>query len=97
LRQFELAYFAASCDDPATNKKFAESLKLDFPILSDPERRASAAFGVTGDKAGFPSRWTFYVGKDGRILFIDKSVKVGSHGTDVAAQLGKLGIARKQN
>ena len=31
-----MAYFTASCDDVETNKKFAESLKLDYPILSDP-------------------------------------------------------------
>ncbi len=29
--QFDVAYFAASVDDAETNKKFAESLELDYP------------------------------------------------------------------
>ena len=41
-----MAYFTASCDDAETNKKFAESIDLDYPILSDPEGKAAKAFGV---------------------------------------------------
>src|SRR5262252_8196788 len=33
LKKFDAAYFTASCDDVETNKKFAESLGLDYPIL----------------------------------------------------------------
>jgi peroxiredoxin Q/BCP len=36
LREFEVAYFTASCDDVKTNAEFAKSLELDYPILSDP-------------------------------------------------------------
>ena len=32
-------------------------------------------------------RWTFYIGTDGRVLFVDKDVKVDSAGADVAAKL----------
>ncbi len=39
LRTFDVAYFAASVDDAETNKKFAESLELDYPILSDPDKK----------------------------------------------------------
>src|SRR5262245_40500316 len=38
IRKFDVAYFAASADDAETNKKFAESLQADYPILSDPTR-----------------------------------------------------------
>ena len=31
IRAYDVKYFAASVDDPETNKKFAESLELDFP------------------------------------------------------------------
>jgi hypothetical protein len=33
------------------------------------------------------SRWTFYIGRDGRMLDIDKAVRAASHGTDVARRL----------
>ena len=38
---------------------------------------------------------SFLIGKDGKILHIDKQVKAGSHGSDVAAKLKELGIAKK--
>ena len=43
-----------------------------------------------------PFRWTFYIGKDGKILHIDKEVKTASHGTDVAAKLKELGVEPKK-
>ena len=75
------------------NKKFAESLSLDYPIVSDPKRKTAEAYGVVTTLRRFPYRWTFYIGKDGKILYIDKKVKVGQHGGDVAARLKQLGIA----
>jgi peroxiredoxin Q/BCP len=45
---------------------------------------------------GFASRWTFYVGPDGRILYIDKSVKTSTAGADVAERLAALQVARRK-
>ena len=45
--------------------------------------------------AGVASRRTFYIGIDGKILHIDKSVKVASAGQDIANQLGELGITKR--
>jgi peroxiredoxin Q/BCP len=45
---------------------------------------------------GVAKRWTFYIGKDGKILFIDKDVKVDTAGVDIAAKLAELGVARKK-
>jgi len=87
-----VAYFAASCDTPEANRRFAESLKLDYPILSDPGRKVAEAYGVVNEKRRYPMRWTFYIGKDGTILFIDKKVRPKSHGEDVAARLKALGV-----
>jgi thioredoxin-dependent peroxiredoxin len=36
---------------------------------------------------GMASRWTVYIGRDGRILEIDKKVRAASHGADVAERL----------
>ncbi len=41
LNELKVAYFTASVDKPDVNKKFAESLKLDYPILSDPDLKAA--------------------------------------------------------
>jgi peroxiredoxin Q/BCP len=45
---------------------------------------------------GVAKRWTFYIGKDGKILAIDKDVKVDTAGADIAAKLGELGVARRK-
>ena len=85
-----MAYFTASCDDVETNTKFAESLQLDYPILSDPEREVADAYGIL--KGRFASRVTFYIGKDGKILYIDSSVSARSAGADLASKLKELGV-----
>lgn len=93
LRGYDVAYFTASCDPQEKNKAFAESLGLDYPILCDPTHEAAAAFGVL--KGSVSVRWTFYIGKDGKILEIDKAVKTESHGHDIAGKLAALGVAKK--
>ena len=94
LRAFEVEYFAASVDETDANRAFAESIGARYPILSDPSRDAARAYGVLGP-AGFARRWTFIIGRDGRILAIDKDVAVSSHGNDIAERLAALGVQRR--
>ena len=94
MRKFNVAYFTASCDEPDFNKEFADSLELDYPILSDPSRKVAEKYGVVNKTRKFPQRWTFYIGKDGKILHIDKKVKIQSHGADIAKKLGELKIEK---
>ena len=42
-----------------------------------------------------PFRWTFYIGKDGKILEIDKKVKAGADGANCAKKLKAHGVATK--
>jgi peroxiredoxin Q/BCP len=91
-----VAYFAASVDDAETNRKFAESLGLDYPILSDPGKSVADSYGVLIPGIRLASRWTFYIGSDGKILDVDRDVKAGKAGQDIAARLEALAIpARK--
>ena len=87
-----MAYFTASVDPPQTNKEFAEALQLDYPILSDPGKEVARAYGVVSGDRTTAARWTFYIGKDGKVLYIDKQVSAGSHGKDVVERLAALGI-----
>ena len=97
IREYDVAYFTASTDTPEDNKKFAESLGLDYPILSDPSKKVAEAYGVVHEKRPVPERWTFYIGTDGKILHIDKKVQTKSHGSDIAATLKKLGVEEKKS
>jgi peroxiredoxin Q/BCP len=82
-------------DPIAKNKEFAESLNLDYPILSDPEKKAAKAFGVLSGR-GFASRVTVYVGKDGKVAFIDQKVSARSDGENVAKRLAELEFPKRK-
>jgi peroxiredoxin Q/BCP len=96
VRQFDVAYFTASCDTPAFNKEFSDELGLDYPILSDPGKKVAQAYGVVHGDRKVPERWTFFIGTDGKILAIDKAVKTETHATDIAAKLKELGVKEKK-
>lgn len=90
-----MTHFAASVDSPDTNRQFAQTIGADYPVLSDPERKVAAAYGVIGPGMPGALRWTFYIGLDGRILHVDKQLSTSTHGRDVARRLAELGIARR--
>lgn len=94
IRKYKVTYFMASVDPIADNKGFAEKEKADFPLLSDPSKETAQAYGVLSAR-GFANRWTFYIGKDGKILAIDKAVKPATSAEDMAAKLGELGVEPK--
>jgi peroxiredoxin Q/BCP len=95
-----------SVDDPDTNKKFAEEHQADFAMLSDPGRIAATAYGVLPppnparpDAPLRARRWTFYIGPDRKIILIDKMVRTGTAGEDLAAKLAELadkGLVKKK-
>ena len=97
IREYNVAYFTASNDPAEKNKKFAEELMVDYPILSDPDSSVAKAYGVLNEKGTAALRWTYYIGADGKILHIDKAVKTESHGSDVAKKLGELNVAKKKS
>ena len=88
-----MAYFAASVDQPDENRRFAESLGLDYPILSDPDRAVAGAYGVL--RGSSAARHTVYVGADGRVLLVDTAVRAGTAGDDLARHLEALGVPRR--
>jgi peroxiredoxin Q/BCP len=90
-----VAFFEASVDSVDRNREIAEVLDLEHPILSDPEKKAAEAYGVLTGGRRTAARWTFYIGADGRILFVDKAVVADGHGEDVPARLEALGISRR--
>jgi peroxiredoxin Q/BCP len=92
IKKYNVAYFMASVDPVADNKGFGEMHKADFPLLSDPTKETAAAYGVLSSPTGVARRWTFYIGKDGKILAIDKNIKVATSAEDMAAKLGELNV-----
>ena len=90
-----MVYFTASVDDAETNKKFAEHVEADYPILSDPEKKVATAYGVVDAQHALAARWTFYIGSDGKILAIDKSPTTATAGEVMVKKLEELAVKKK--
>jgi peroxiredoxin Q/BCP len=97
IRSYDVAYFTASVDDAETNKKFAESLNVDYPILSDPDKSVAKAYGVLMPEYGVANRWTFYIGPDGKILDIDKKVSPATASEDIAKHLDAAKVPKRKS
>jgi peroxiredoxin Q/BCP len=98
LKGFNVAYFMASVDTPDLNDQFAKQENVNFPFLSDPSKTAASAYGVLPPNGGFAQRWTFYIGPDGKIAYIDKNVNadgVDKAGANLAARLDAIGAKKK--
>ena len=105
IRKYNVEYFMASVDPLEKNVEFAkaktvdlggtrgmvEKKEADFPILSDPTKATATAYGVLGP-SGVANRWTFYIGKDGKILAIEKTIKPATSAEDMAAKLAELHV-----
>jgi thioredoxin-dependent peroxiredoxin len=105
IRKYNVEYFMASVDPIDKNIEFAkaksvdlggtrgvvEKKEADFPILSDPTKATATAYGVLG-QSGVANRWTFYIGKDGKIQAIEKTIKPATSAEDMAAKLGELHV-----
>jgi peroxiredoxin Q/BCP len=99
IKKYNAQYFMISVDplDGAQgNKAFAEAQHADFPLLSDPTKSTANEYGVLNPERGFANRWTFYIGKDGKITAIDKQVKPATSAEDMAAMLKQLGTEEKK-
>ena len=75
--------FGISVDSPATLKKFKEDQHLNFPLLSDFNKEASAAYGCLYDvfngwMKGVSKRSAFVIDKDGIIRYGEVLEKAGN-------------------
>ena len=77
------------------NLAFAKSENADFPLLSDPTKATATAYGVLNAR-GSANRWTFYIGKDGKIAAIEKKVNPPTSAEDMIAKLAELKVPMKK-
>ena len=94
IKMYDATYFMASVDPiegEKGNKAFAAAHNADFPLLSDPAKETAKAYGVLNER-GVANRWTFYIDKNGRISYIEKTVKPETSAEDMIAKLGDLKV-----
>ena len=86
-----------SVDTLEDNTAFAQKEGADFPILADPSKETATKYGVLADYSRFnlgmvANRWTYYIGPDGKILYIEKKVNPLTSGDDLVAKLKELNV-----
>ena len=93
IKKFDVALFGASCDPIAKNKKFAEKLELQFPLLSDTDKKTAKAYGILSGR--WSNRVTIYVDKEGKVAHIEKKVDIRNAGQQLVKKLEELGFEKK--
>lgn len=85
LSDLDVVVLGISADPVKSLKKFEEKEKLNFTLLSDPEKKVITAYGAWGLKKFMGRefmgilRQSFFIGKDGRILHVLHKVETKTH------------------
>ncbi len=72
LAELDAQVLAVSTDNLPTLRRWAEELKLAYPLLSDFMRKVSALYGVLDEGRGVARRTTFVIDKEGRIQHVEE-------------------------
>ena len=87
------AVVGVSVDSVASHKGFKQKYALNFPLLSDSEKKISLAYGVWKQKSLYGRKYmglersTFLINEDGKIAKIFLKVQVDGHLDEVLAAL----------
>jgi peroxiredoxin Q/BCP len=82
-----------SMDDLDTQKRFAQSLKLPFPLLADPKGEVVREYGVEGPGGAYAQRVTFVIDADGKV----SKVLEGKDALDPAPALDACPLHHKKS
>ena len=95
FKELNIAVIGVSKDSVASHVKFAQKFELPFTLLSDPELKAIAPYGVWQEKKMCGKtcmgvvRTTFIIDENGMIEHVMPKVKPDTNAADVLALLGK--------
>lgn len=87
------AVAGVSADSVESHKRFKEKQGLNFPLLSDPEKKILNAYGVWREKSLYGRKFmgivrsTFVIDPEGRLAAIFPKVSVTGHVDEVLAAL----------
>lgn len=80
--KLDTVIFGISTDTVELQQKFVEKEKLEIPLLADPEKKVTTAFGALS-KSGMASRYTYVIDKEGVVKKIYTTVKPDAHPQEV--------------
>ena len=80
-----------SLDDRAKHEAFTKKDNLNFPLLADVDSTICNAYGVPVNAANrHPARWTFLIGKDGKIARAYRSVDPNTHSEQLLRDIASV-------
>ena len=84
--------------DPAEGEQgqlaFAARLNLPFPMIPDVGRNLSLLYKAADDPTQKSLHMSIFIDKDGIVRFIDKDVRVMTHGTDILDEMKTAGVGK---
>ncbi len=89
FQENNIVVLGISVDSKESIKEFENEYSLNFPLLSDADKKVAEAYGVLND-FGMASRITFIVDKKGDIAKIIRDVDVDTHSKDVFEIVSEL-------
>lgn len=96
FKKAKTVVLGVSPDKASSLVKFRERDKLNFDLLSDEDKSLAKSYGAWGMKKFMGRefmgvlRWTFIIGKDGKIKYVIDDVNTKTHHDDVLALLKSL-------
>ena len=88
-RRAEVKVYGVSLDSPESHRRFREKYKLNFPLLTDENGRASEALGVLGER-GSANRVTFLLAPGGSIAKVYPDVTPDTHADEILEDAASL-------
>ena len=96
LRKKGVVVLGVSGDSVASHGKFRDKYKLNFPLLSDPDRAVATKYGAWGEKVLYGKktvgmiRSTFVIDAEGVVRKVFPRVKVDGHAEKVLEVVSAL-------
>lgn len=93
FKKLGLVILGVSADSVKSHKKFAEKFKLQFPLLSDEDKKVCNAYGVWQKKKFMGREYmgivrsSFLIDEEGKIAKIYEEVKAPTHAGEVKKDL----------
>ncbi|MCH8028521.1 MAG: peroxiredoxin [Candidatus Dadabacteria bacterium] len=92
LHDMGVQVLGVSTDSVKSHEKFRDKYALNFPLLSDGERKIVKDYGVESER-GSARRMTFLIDKGGVIRHIWTKVNTAAHADEVIAKIKELGLS----
>jgi peroxiredoxin Q/BCP len=83
-----------SVDTVESHREFAKKNNLNFPLVSDHDKRISKSYGVLSEDGSRAERTTFIIDKEGKIAKVFTNVDITKHTHEVVAALKQLPLKK---